>query len=174
MKNEKTNANTSLVDEKAPLNGISNFMEIVETAMLNGGVKTVAPCLEKIAEKGDAQAAFFLAECYLKGDVFSCDDDKAAKYLVQASKLGNTDAHVRLGAIGYFNAKSADEFIEVFDDFHQAALAGHPEAEFIISMFYEKGYGCKQNKTLAQLWRLKAHLDHFDRKVVCDLLGLSN
>ncbi len=149
-----------------------NFMEIVEDSMLNGGVKKAISELEKLAEAGNADAAYFLAECYLKGNVFPASDDKGAKYLVLAAKLGNTKALVRLGGIGFHNAESEEEKEEVLSDFRKAAFAGHPEAEFIVAAFYEMGYGCKVNKKMAALWGLKASIDHCDRGVVKEILDL--
>lgn len=150
----------------------SNFMIEVEKAMLNDNVEKTISTLEKMAESGNAEAAYFLGECFLKGNAFPLDKEKAAYFLEKAAKLGNTEALVALGSIEYANAQTEPEREDVFNDFHQAALNGHPEAEYIIAVFLEAGYGCKSNKELAVLWGMKASIDHYNKEEAIWILGL--
>lgn len=176
MKETKKNATASKVGAKAQQsqNGVvgSNFMIEVEKAMLNDNVEKTISTLEKMAKSGNAEAAYFLGECFLKGNAFPLDKNKAAYFLVKAAKLGNTEALVALGSIKYANAQTEPEREDVFNDFHQAALNGHPEAEYIIAVFLEAGYGCKSNKELAALWGMKASIDHYNKEEAIEILGL--
>ncbi len=148
------------------------FMEIVEKIALSKGVKAALDYCKDLAEGGNADAAYFLAETYLKGNVCNQDYEKGAKYLCVAAKLGHVEALVRCGSFGYCSETTdEDEQTEIFDYFHQAALQGHAEAEMAISGFYQMGYGCKQNKKLAGMWGLKANIDKCDKKTLLSIMG---
>lgn len=129
-----------------------NFMEIIEEVMLSKGVKAALSYCEDFAEGGDADAAYFLAETYLKGDVCRQNEDKGASYMLLAAKLGNPEAQVRLGTFGLREESSEEERMIVFGLFHEAALKGHPEVEMIMSFFYHIGYACKKNQRLSNMW----------------------
>ena len=147
------------------------FMEIIEEVMLSKGVKAALAYCEDFAEGGNADAAYFLAETYLKGDICRQNEDKGASYLFLAAKLGNPEAQVRLGSFGLREESSEEERKLVFDLFHEAALQGHPEAEMIMSILYHIGYACRKNEKLANMWGLKANIDKCDHEAVLSIMG---
>jgi len=53
-------------------------------------------------------------------------------------------------------------------------MTGNAEAAMVLACFYIKGYGCEKNKTLADLWHLKARVDEFDETKLFEILGMDN
>ena len=166
--------NTSATQNEEAAEGIkeTNFMKGVEDVMLSKGTKAALDYAKECAEGGDSDAAYFLAETYVKGNVCPKNGKKAAKYLSLAAGLDNPEALVRLGAIGYMYSVTEEGHAQVFDALHRAALQSHPEAEMVLSCLYHKGYGCKRNEKLAHMWGLKANIDKFDVDEVFWLLGI--
>ncbi len=150
----------------------TNFMEGVEDVMLSKGTTAALAYAEDCAEAGDSDAAYFLAETYKKGNVCPKNDEKAAEYLSLAAEMGNPEALVRLGSIGYKYSETEEGHAQVFDAFHRAALQSHPEAEMVLSFFYHTGYGCKPNEDLADIWALKANNDKFDADAIFTLMDI--
>ncbi len=55
--------------------------------------------LEKAAAKGNAEAAFGLAQMYLNGTAVTADTTKSTKWLRRAAELGSAEAQFRLGVM---------------------------------------------------------------------------
>ena len=72
------------------------------------------------------------------------------------------------------NGNDEEDAEMVFGMFHDIAMKGNAEAEMIISYFYLTGYGCEDNKTLADMWHLKARIDDFDETKVFEILGTNS
>ena len=150
----------------------TNFMDVIETVMLCKGTRAALGFLGDFAEEGDADAAYFLAETYLKGDVCRQNEKKGAKYMSLAATLGNPEALVRIGSSGYCTrTEDEEEQAEIFEFFHKAALLRHPEAEMVLSILYHTGYGCEPNENLAHMWGLKANIDKCDHEKVLTIMG---
>ena len=147
---------------------------IVEEKVMSGKTKDTIKLIQGLADNGDSDAAYYLAKLYQEGDVVEENFKTSAKYLQMAADFGNTKAMMELAQYGYMCAKSEFDREEVFDWFHKAALSGNSEAEMIISYLYLMGYGCEENKILADMWHLKARIDDFDETKVFEILGTNN
>lgn len=149
-------------------------IQIIEELVMSGKTKDAIKLIQGLADNGDSDAAYYLAKLYQEGDVVEENFKTSAKYLQMAADLGNTKAMMEIAQYGYMCAKSEFDREEVFDWFHKAALSGNPEAEMIISYFYLTGYGCVENKTLADMWHLKARVDEFDESKVFEIMDMNN
>lgn len=149
-------------------------IQIIEEKVMSGKTKDAIKLIQGLTDNGDSDAAYYLAKLYQEGDVVEENFKTSAKYLQMAADLGNTKAMMEIAQYGYMCAKSEFDREEVFDWFHKAALSGNSEAEMIISYLYLMGYGCEENKILADMWHLKARIDDFDETKVFEILGTNN
>ena len=149
-------------------------IQIIEELVMSCKTKDAIKLIQGLADNGDSDAAYYLAKLYQEGDVVKENFKTSAKYLQMAADLGNTKAMMEIAQYGYMCAKSEFDREEVFDWFYKAALKGNAEAEMIISYLYLMGYGCEENKTLADMWHLKARIDDFDETKVFEILGTNN
>lgn len=184
MKKIKTTAKAPQVGAKAQQekNGVVGSVveivnlpiQIIEEKVMMGNTKDAIKLIQGLADNGDSDAAYYLAKLYQEGDVVEENFKTSAKYLQMAADLGNTKAMIEIAQYGYMCAKSEFDREEVFDWFHKAALSGNSEAEMIISYLYLMGYGCEENKILADMWHLKARIDDFDETKVFEILGTNS
>lgn len=149
-------------------------IQIIEEKVMLSKTKDAIKFIQGLADNGNSDAAYYLAKLYQEGDVVKENFKTSAKYLQMAADLGNTKAIMEIAQYGYMCAKSEFDREEVFEWFHKAALSGNPEAEMIISYFYLTGYGCVVNKTLADMWHLKARVDEFDESKVFEIMDMNN
>lgn len=151
-----------------------NALAIIEENVLLGKTKDAIKFIEGLADNGNSDAAYYLAKLYLEGDVVKKDGHKGAMYLQKAADLGNTKAKMEI-AISILRCGNDDRDAEMaFGLFHDIAMKGNAEAEMVLSCLYFKGYGCEKNKTLADLWHLKARVDDFDENMVFDILEMND
>ena len=184
MKKKNFTANAPQVGAKAQQekNGvvgsivkIANLpIQIIEEKVMMGNTKDAIKLIQGLTDNGDSDAAYYLAKLYPAGAVVEENFKTSAKYLQMAADLGNTKAMMEIAQYGYMCAKSEFDREEVFDWFHKAALSGNSEAEMIISYLYLMGYGCEENKILADMWHLKARIDDFDETKVFEILVTNN
>jgi len=147
---------------------------IVEEKVMSGKTKDAVKFIQELADNGNSDAAYYLAKLYLEGDVVKKDGHKGAMYLQKAADLGNTKAKMEI-AISILRCGNDDRDAEMaFGLFHDIAMKGNAEAAMVLACFYIKGYGCEKNKTLADLWHLKARVDDFDETKVIEILGMND
>lgn len=127
-----------------------------------------------VADNGNSDAAYYLAKLYLEGDVVKKNAQKGVMYLQKAADLGNTKAMMEIAVSIMQNGHDEEDAEMAFGMFHDIAMKGNAEAEMVLSCFYLIGYGCEENKTLADMWHLKARIDDFDETKVFEILGMCN
>ncbi len=88
--------------------------------------------------------------------------------------LGNTNAKMEIAVSILRNGNDDKDAEMAFEMFHDIAMTGNAEAAMVLACFYIKGYGCEKNKTLADLWHLKARVDDLDENMVFDILGMND
>ncbi len=147
---------------------------IVEENVLSGKTKDAIKLIQDLADNGNSDAAYYLAKLYLEGDVVKKNPHKGVEYLLEAADLGNTKAKMEIAVSIMQNGNDEEDAEMVFGMFHDIAMKGNAEAEMIISYFYLTGYGCEDNKTLADMWHLKARIDDFDETKVFEILGTNS
>lgn len=149
-------------------------MQVIEEDVLLGNTKEAIKFIQDLADNGNSNAAYYLAKLYLEGDVVKKNDHKGVMYLQKAADLGNTKAKMEI-AISILRCGNDEEDAEMaFGMFHDIAMKGNAEAEMVLSCFYLNGYGCEANKTLADMWHLKARVDDFNKTQVCEILEMEN
>ncbi len=97
---------------------------------------------------------------------------KGVEYLLKAADLGNTKAKMEIAVSILRNGNDERDAEKAFEMFHDIAMKGNAEAEMVLSCLYFKGYGCEVNKTLADMWHLKARIDDFNENKVFEILGM--
>lgn len=106
-------------------------------------------------EKGKlAQAAYELGALYRDGKGVEKNDDKALSYFNEAASLKNPDAQNELGNRAYVNEKYEDAFAW----FSNAAVAGHPRAQYMTGFMLMQGQGTNRYVPLATEYFEKAAL----------------
>ena len=149
-------------------------IQIIEEKVMSGKTKDAIKLIQGLANNDNSDAAYYLAKLYMEGDVVKQNVQKGIMYLQMAADLGNTKAMMEI-AVSIMQYGNDEEDAEmVFGMFHDIAMKGNAEAEMIISYFYLTGYGCEDNKTLADMWHLKARIDDFDETKVFEILGTNN
>ena len=147
---------------------------IIEEKVLSGKTKDAIKLIQDLAENGNSEAAYYLAKLFLDGDVVKKNPHKGVEYLLKAADLGNTNAKMEIAVSILRNGNDDRDAEMAFEMFHDIALNGNAEAAMVLACFYIKGYGCEVNKTLADLWHLKARINDFDENKVFEVLGLDN
>ena len=110
----------------------------------------------------------------MEGDIVKKNAHKGVMYLQNAADLGNTKAMMEIAVSIMQNGNDEEDAEMVFGIFHDIAMKGNAEAEMVLSCFYLIGYGCEENKTLADMWHLKARIDDFDETKVFEILEMCN
>lgn len=149
-------------------------IQIIEEKVMLGKTKDAIKFIQGLADNGDSDAAYYLGKMYLEGDVVKKNADKGVMYLQMAADLGNTKAMMEIAVSIMQNGNDEEDAEMVFGIFHDIAMKGNAEAEMVLSCFYLIGYGCEENKTLADMWHLKARIDDFDETKVFEILGKHN
>jgi len=184
MKTKKNRATTSKVEAKAQQsqNGVVGSVvenvnlpiQVIEENVLSGKTQDAVKIIQDLVENGNSNAAYYLAKLYLEGDVVKKNAHKGVEYLLKAADLGNTKAKMEIAVSILRNGNDERDAERAFEMFHDIAMKGNAEAEMVLSCLYFKGYGCEVNKTLADMWHLKARIDDFDETKVFEIMGLDN
>lgn len=182
MKKKTTTANASQVVAEAQQfpNGVVGSVvenvnlpiQIIEEKVMLGKTKDAIKFIQGLADNGNSEAAYYLAKLYLEGDVVKKNAHKGVVYLQKAADLGNTKAMMEIAVSIMQNGNDEEDDEIAFGMFHDIAMKGNAEAEMVLSCFYLIGYGCEANKTLADMWHLKARIDDFDETKVFEILGM--
>ena len=149
-------------------------IQIIEEKVMLGKTKDAIKFIQGLADNGNSEAAYYLAKLYMEGDVVKKNAHKGVMYLQNAADLGNTKAMMEIAVSIMQNGNDEEDAEMVFGIFHDIAMKGNAEAEMVLSCFYLIGYGCEENKTLADMWHLKARIDDFDETKVFEILGKHN
>ena len=105
------------------------------------------------AERGDAQAGYYLGRLYELGKGVQLDYRRAAEWYRLAAKIGdNADAQFALGEL-YFKGRGVDnDYREAIDWYLKAAEGGHPGAQAIVGSLFEKGGFIDRDYAKAYKW----------------------
>lgn len=149
-------------------------IQIIEEKVMLGKTKDAIKFIQGLADNGNSEAAYYLAKLYMEGDIVKKNAHKGVMYLQNAADLGNTKAMMEIAVSIMQNGNDEEDAEMVFGIFHDIAMKGNAEAEMVLSCFYLIGYGCEENKTLADMWHLKARIDDFDETKVFEILEMCN
>jgi TPR repeat protein len=147
-------------------------MQIIEEKVMLGKTKDAIRFIQELSDNGNSDAAYYLAKLFLEGDVIKKNAHKGVEYLLKAADFGNTKAKMEIAVSILRNGNDERDAEKAFEMFHDIAMKGNAEAEMVLSCLYFKGYGCEVNKTLADMWHLKARIDDFNENKVFEILGM--
>lgn len=182
MKTNKNRATTSKVEARtqqskngvvgSEVENVNMPMQIIEEKVMLGKTKDAIRFIQELSDNGNSDAAYYLAKLFLEGDVIKKNAHKGVEYLLKAADLGNTKAKMEIAVSILRNGNDERDAERAFEMFHDIAMKGNAEAEMVLSCLYFKGYGCEVNKTLADMWHLKARIDDFNENKVFEILGM--
>ena len=112
----------------------------------------IEPGLLADAERGDANAQYFLGFMYANGKDVPKNDIEAVRLFRLAAEQGLADAQYALGFM-YANGEGVPQnYTEAVKWFRLAAQQGYAEAQSNLSLTYAKGEGVLQNFVKAHAW----------------------
>lgn len=119
--------------------------------------------LQKAADLGDADAHYYLGECYYNGQGVAQDYTKAYEYYRKAVEYyqkdadqGDAHAQFRLGDCYYTGQGIEYDYAKAVEYFQKAADQGDATAQNSLGFCYEHGHGVEKDLTKAAEYYQKA------------------
>ena len=120
-----------------------------------------------LAEAGNADAQFNLAELIDEGKGTLEDERLALRWYLLAANQGHTAAQSTLGSFYLVGRGVELDYIQALKWCRIAAAAGDPQAQFNLGWMYSMGYGLTKDPVRAYVWtKLAASNNHSERKAV--------
>lgn len=133
-----------------------------------GDFENAANWYRKAAEKGHAQAQYYLGDAYFHGDGVAVDYQQAVYWLEKAGYQGVLNAQFNV-ALCYLHGKGVDQSnSKAAYWFEKAAEQGDAIAQVNIGVCYENGMGVEQNYEEAVEWFRKS-AEQGNAKAQCGL-----
>lgn len=123
-----------------------------EKTLADGHGKLALQMFTPLADKGSAEADYWIADIYGQGVGVPADQAKAIGYLTQAANQGYGPAEVRLGEIYLRGEKTLQDFDQAQGWLSKAALQGDAEAARDLGGLFEKGLGVQRDPVTAYAW----------------------
>ncbi|MBM3858455.1 MAG: hypothetical protein FJ395_02255 [Verrucomicrobia bacterium] len=108
--------------------------------------------MTKLAEAGDAVAAYRLGLMYGEGSGVAKDDGKSRDWLARAASKQHAPAQTTLGSL----ARADGKFDEALRWWRQAAEAGNALAQLNLAILYHNGQGVEKDAEAAANWARQA------------------
>jgi uncharacterized protein len=106
----------------------------------------------KAAEKGYADAQYYLGQMYYNGQGVPQDYKQAVHWFTKAAEKGYADAQYYLGVM-YDNGPGVpQDYKKAANWYTKAAEQGHVDAQYNLGVMYYKGEGVAQNYKLTYVW----------------------
>ena len=109
-------------------------------------------CFRDAAERGYAEAQFYLGYCYENGEGVARDYEKAAKWYRDAADQGQDDAQVALGNCYKKGRGVRGDYAEAARWFRRAAERGNAVGQNNLGNCYKNGEGVKRSDKKAAEW----------------------
>jgi len=124
----------------------------VAAAFKKGDYGAAVPVIERLAERGDADAQNFLGVMYDTGQGLTQDYSEAARWYRRAAEQGDADAQYNLATLYESGDGAAQDDAEAAYWYRNAAEQGHADAQFYLGAVYESGKGVKRDTVEAHKW----------------------
>ena len=108
------------------------------------------------AEKGHAEAQYYLGSCYENGYRVGQDYKQAILWYTKAAEQGNADAQLRLGYMYYTGREVGQDYKQAILWYTKAAERGNASAQYYLGVMYENGLGVEQDYKQAVVWYRKS------------------
>lgn len=128
---------------------------ITAVAQSYGELPATVEELLSLAEAGDSDAQFQLAETYYY-DVVPPDYEAAAKWHAECAKKGDSRSQVALGIAYYLGQGVPEDIDESIRLIKMAADQNNETAQYLLGYFYYQGVGVEEDYDKAFLWMSKA------------------
>jgi TPR repeat protein len=147
-------ASTSNADVDVAKVSIKN----ADIAYKQGDYKTAFAKFTTLAESGDTEAQYKLANMYSNGEGTLRNRQNATKWYLKAAEQGYSDAQYGLG---FMHIKGSHDFLKDYKEaakwYQKSAKQGHPEAQYGLGFIYINSKGDLKNIDKAKFWIRKAY-----------------
>lgn len=123
---------------------------IIEMSPLPIGYQTETDKLTVLAERGDAQAQYELANTY------GNNSSRGFDWYQKAANQNHPKAQTRIGRMYSYGNVVVQDDLKALEWFRKAADQGEAEAQNWLGVFYDNGRSIRINKTKAKEWYGKA------------------
>ena len=130
-----------------------------------------ASALRSLAEQGNADAQYNLAQSYLRHDPTNKDYQSALKWLRASVEQGNASAEFLLGYLYEHGEGVPHDYTKAVENYRAAALQGHSSAENNLASLYQHGQGVPKSLSRAFEW-YRASAQHGNPVGQCNLATL--
>lgn len=142
--------------QKAVDNGNMLAQYVVQSLGLHGDIDTSE--YEKfsikvgMAQAGDAEAQYYIGDCYYDSEVLPWDLDRAAEWFQKSAENGYAPAMFALGSC-YENGEGVDEDVDkAYEWFERGAALGNADCECALGCCYYYGDGVEKSDEEAIKW----------------------
>lgn len=125
-------------------------------AYASGDFKKALEVWKPLAEKGNAQAQFYLSTLYSNGEGVEQDIFSALSWLTSSAQAGYGPAQFNLGNRYYHGRWVEQDHLRAAQWWRKAAEQGIPQAGYNLGSLYYHGQGLKKSKEEAVRWYRKA------------------
>lgn len=147
--NKEYPTETSQIDEKEEV-------ALIEKYYFAKNYAKALPLAQKYAEKGNAEAQYYLANMYRRGYGVKPDTAECLRWYRKAADQGHRIAQCTMGYM-YDNGYGVEEnCYEAVRWYRKSAAQGYAIAEWDLGLCYEDGRGVEQNYIEAKKWYQKA------------------
>ncbi len=129
-----------------------------DTSTVGSPVGTGIEQLQTLAEKGDPEALYRLAEKYRIGFPVDQDEAKAMALYERSAGQGFAASQFRLGELYEEGEMVERDLGKALDSYRAAAHQGHAGAQYALAHIYHLGSGVEQDMAKAMDWYRKAAL----------------
>jgi len=141
-----------------------------KTLIHKGGVKQPSPkssiklqkyeeeinLWKELAEQGNSDAQYNLAQIYRNGGDVLKGDEKSVKWYRKAAEQGNSDAQYNLGVMYDKGTGVLKDYKQAYKWYRKAAEQSHVDAQYNLALMYLEGEGVIKDMTKAKYWTEKA------------------
>ena len=128
-----------------------------------GKYASAVEAFKGLAEMGDAEARFYLADMFYGGEGIQQDYVQAASWYQRAAEQGHINAQFNLASLYLIGKGVKQSFVEASKWYRRAADQGDAEAQTNLAVMYFKGEGVKQDRVQAYRWLVIAGMQGFRR-----------
>ncbi len=128
------------------------------TSKVGGNMAAHLDQLRTLAEKGDQEAQYQLAERYRVGFPVEQDHERALEFYNRSAGQGFAPSLFRLGELYEEGEIVERDLGKAVESYRKAAERGHPGAQYALAHIYHLGGGVEQDMAAAMSWYRKAAL----------------
>jgi TPR repeat protein len=149
-------ASVCLVSLHCAATNYSSDFDSAVTAYDNGDYARAFQMFSSLAQKGDAEAQFYLADMFFGGDGVPKNSAEAVKWYLKAANQGHLNAQYNLGVIYTTGLGVPKNLVLGALWFREASEQGDAEAQHNLGVMYFKGEGVPRDSVQSYMWLILA------------------